>query len=171
MTGTTSPHYGEGLIAILLPSPGPSARKTSQRLRADFADRAYVALTLQRRPERCGAAATSSPILRRTARVPTVATGDVLYHAPQRRILQDVLTCIREGCTIDDAGFRRERSVDRHLKPPEEMARLFARHPDAVARTQEIAERCRFSLDELRYQYPHEVRVPGLTAAADAGDS
>ena len=44
------------------------------------------------------------------------------------------------------------------------MARLFARHPDAVARTQEIAERCRFSLDELRYQYPHEVRIPGLTA-------
>ena len=44
------------------------------------------------------------------------------------------------------------------------MARLFAQHPDAVARTQEIADRCRFSLDELRYQYPHEVRFPGLTA-------
>ena len=88
----------------------------------------------------------------------------MLYHVPQRRILQDVLTCIREGCTIDDAGFRRERSVDRHLKPPAEMARLFAQHPDAIARTQEIVERCRFSLDELRYQYPHEVRFPGLTA-------
>ena len=81
-------------------------------------------------------------------------TGDVLYHAPRRRILQDVLTCIREGCTIDDAGFRRERFADRHLKPPEEIARLFARHPDAVARTLKIVERCRFSLDLLRYQYP-----------------
>jgi DNA polymerase III alpha subunit len=55
----------------------------------------------------------------RAARVATVATGDVLYHAPARRILQDVLTCIRKGCTIDDARFRRERSADRHLKAPE----------------------------------------------------
>ncbi|MGE4048710.1 MAG: error-prone DNA polymerase, partial [Acetobacteraceae bacterium] len=102
--------------------------------------------------------------LARQARVATVATGDVLYHAPGRRILQDVLTCIREGCTIDEAGFRRERSVDRHLQPPGEVLRLFARHPDAVARTLDIAERCRFSLDELRYQYPHEVHIPGLTA-------
>ena len=95
--------------------------------------------------------------------LPTVATGDVLYHVPQRRILQDVLTCIREGCTIDDAGFRRERFADRHLKSPADMARLFARYPDAVARTQEIVERCRFSLDELRYQYPTEVEDPALT--------
>ncbi len=77
--------------------------------------------------------------------VPAVATNDVLYHAPGRRILQDVLTCIREGCTIDELGYRRERSAVRHLEAPEEMARLFARHPDAVARTREIADRCRFS--------------------------
>ena len=109
-------------------------------------------------------ACNRSPISPGRRAFATVATGDVLYHVPQRRILQDVLTCIREGCTIDDAGFRRERSADRHLKPPEEMARLFAHHPDAVARTQEIADRCRFSLDELRYQYPHEVRFAGLTA-------
>ena len=64
--------------------------------------------------------------------MPTVATNDVLYHAPERRILQDVVTCIRAGCTIDDAGFRRERFADRFLKGPEEMARLFARYPDAV---------------------------------------
>jgi len=79
----------------------------------------------------------------RIARVPTVATGDVLYHAPARRILQDVVTCTREGCTIDQAGFRRERTVDRCLKSPDEMARLFARHPEAVARTLEVVERCR----------------------------
>ena len=80
------------------------------------------------------------------AGVPAVATGDVLYHVPERRILQDVVTCIREGTTIDDAGFRRERSADRHLKSPDDMARLFARHPAAVARAMEIVERCRFSL-------------------------
>jgi error-prone DNA polymerase len=96
-------------------------------------------------------------------RVPTVATGDVLYHVPQRRILQDVLTCIREGCTIDDAGFRRERTIDRYLRPPEEMARLLARHPDAVARTLEILDRCEFDLRDLRYQYPAEIDDPTLT--------
>ena len=95
--------------------------------------------------------------------MPTVATGDVLYHAPERRVLQDVLTCIREGCRIDEAGFRRERSADRHLRPPEEMARLFRRFPEAVARTAEIAERCRFSLAELRYQYPDEAEREGET--------
>jgi len=99
--------------------------------------------------------------LAQAARVPAVATGDVLYHVPERRVLQDVVTCIREGCTIDDAGFRRERFADRHLKAPAEMARLFARYPEAVARTLEIAGRCRFSLSELRYQYPDESEVPG----------
>ena len=79
-------------------------------------------------------------------------------------MLQDVVTCIRAGCTIDDAGFRRERHADRYLKRPEEMARLFARYPEAVARTLEIAERCRFSLDDLAYQYPDETSEPGLTA-------
>ena len=97
------------------------------------------------------------------ARVPTVVTGDVLYHDPSRRILQDVVTCIREGCTIDDAGFRRERFADRHLKSPAEMHQLFARYPEALARTEEIARRCTFSLSELRYQYPDEADVPGET--------
>ena len=92
------------------------------------------------------------------ARVPAVVTGDVLYHASQRRILQDVVTCIREGCNIDDAGYRRERFADRHLKAPEEMARLFAAYPEAVARSSEIAARCTFSLAELSYQYPDELQ-------------
>ena len=60
-------------------------------------------------------------------------------------------------------GFRRERHADRYLKPPAEMPRLFARYPEALARTLEIAERCRFSLDELAYQYPDEATIPGLT--------
>jgi error-prone DNA polymerase len=151
---------GEGLIAVLCSHP---ALADLQRLKADFGDRAYVALTLQRRPNDAVRLRQIAG-LAQAARVATVATGDVLYHAPGRRILQDVLTCIRETCTIDDAGFRRERSVDRHLKHPDEMVRLFAQHLDAVARTCEIADRCRFSLDELRYQYPHEIRFAGLTA-------
>jgi error-prone DNA polymerase len=150
----------EGLIAILCTDP---TEANLRRLKADFADRAYVALTLMHRPNDAVRLQTIAGTAQKL-KVPTVATNDVLYHAPERRILQDVLTCIREGCTIDELGHRRERSVVRHLQAPEEMNRLFARHPDAIARTQEIADRCRFSLDELRYQYPHEVRFAGLTA-------
>jgi error-prone DNA polymerase len=154
--------HAEGLIAILVPeAPDEDLADRLQDMRAEFGDRAYLALTLRRRP---GDAVRLRMLedMARNARVPTVATGDVLYHERRRRILQDVVTCIREGCTIDAAGFRRERSVDRHLRSPEEMARLFRRHPDAVARTLEVVERCRFSLDELRYQYPDEVEDPAL---------
>ena len=96
-------------------------------------------------------------------KVATIVTNDVLFHEPHRRILQDVVTCIRHGTTIDDVGFRRERHADRYLKPPEEMARLFSRYPEALARTAEIAARCTFSLDELAYQYPEERSMPWLT--------
>jgi error-prone DNA polymerase len=97
------------------------------------------------------------------AGVPPVATGDILYHSPDRRMLQDVMTAIREKCTIDELGFRRERYADRHLKAPDEMARRFAAYPQAVAATAEIARRCTFDLAELRYQYPSEALIPGLS--------
>ncbi len=93
--------------------------------------------------------------------VPLVATNDVHYHAPQRRALQDVVTCIRHGCTVAEAGYRLFPHAERCLKPPEEMARLFAAQPRAVSRTLAIAERCAFGLDELRYQYPDEICPPG----------
>ena len=95
--------------------------------------------------------------------MPTVVTNDVLFHHPDQRLLQDVVTCVRHGCTIDELGFRRERHADRYLKPPGEMRRLFKAYPEALARSVEIAERCRFSLDELAYQYPDEVSTPGMT--------
>ncbi len=101
-------------------------------------------------------------ILSRETGVPLVATNDVHYHVPQRRPLQDVLTCIREGCTIAQAGLRLLPNAERHIKTPDEMSRLFARHPQAIARTMQIARRAAdFSLDQLRYQYPHEVCPPG----------
>jgi error-prone DNA polymerase len=89
--------------------------------------------------------------------VPLVATNDVLYHGAGRRALADVMTCIRHHTTIDEAGWRLSANAERHLKPAIEMVRLFRDHPDAVARSLEIAEACRFSLDELRYEYPDEV--------------
>ncbi len=97
-------------------------------------------------------------------KVRTVVTNDVLSREPSRRQLQDVVTCIRNKTTIDDVGFERERHADRFLKAPEEMHRLFAGYPEALARTLEIADRCRFDLSELEYQYPEEAIVPGLDA-------
>jgi len=91
---------------------------------------------------------------------PMVATNDIHYHVPERRALADVVTCIREHCTIDSAGWRLAANAERHLKPAAEMARLFHDYPHAVARTAEIAERCRFGLEELRYDYPVDP-VPG----------
>ena len=79
--------------------------------------------------------------------------------------MQDVLTCIREGCTIAEAGFRLVANAERHLKSAHEMARLFRGYQDAVARSLEIVERCHFSLDELRYEYPDETAEDDAAAA------
>ncbi|HEY2131576.1 MAG TPA: error-prone DNA polymerase [Acetobacteraceae bacterium] len=96
-------------------------------------------------------------------RAELVATNDVLYHIPERRPLQDVMTCIRLKTTIATAGLALHPNAERHLKSPAEMARLFHAHPQAVARTQNIVARCRFSLDELTYEYPDEPVPPGET--------
>ncbi len=97
------------------------------------------------------------------AGTPLVATNDVHAHTPARRRLADVLTCIRERCTVDEAGYRLAANAERHLKPACEMARLFRDHPDAVARSIAIADACAFSLDELRYEYPDDEATPGDT--------
>ncbi len=99
--------------------------------------------------------------LAQEARVPLIASNDVLYHDPARRQLQDVLACIRDTCTIDEAGFRLARNAERHLKSPDEMARLFAAYPEAIANTVELASRCNFSLKELTYEYPDEIAPNG----------
>ncbi len=155
---------GEGQIFVALGDEPTEALKTFlHRLRGDFRKQVYLALTRRFRPNenpRLDALAEMA----QTARVPTVVTNDVLYHVPERRILQDVMTCTRLGRTIDTLGYERELSADRFLKPPQEMARLFAGYPAAVERTAEIMERCRFSLDELQYQYPDEELFPALTA-------
>ena len=156
--------YGEGLLVVFLPDEAENIAGASlRRLKESFGDRAYMALTLRRRPNDQLRLHDLANLAARYG-VRSVVTNDVLFHARERRILQDVVTCIRHGCTIDDAGFRRERYADRYLKPPTEMHRLFARYPEALARTTEIAERCTFSLDELSYQYPEEALIPGLTA-------
>jgi len=96
--------------------------------------------------------------------IPLVASNDVHAHAAARRPLQDVLTCIREGCTLKDAGYRLFANGERHLKAPDEMVRLFADFPEAITNTMEIVDACSFSLDELRYEYPAEPVPEGRTA-------
>ncbi len=101
--------------------------------------------------------------LARACGTPLVATNAVLYHTPERRPLQDVLTCIREKCTLSQAGLRLQANAERHLKSAAEMARLFAGFEGALERTVEIAESYRFSLDELVYEYPDEPVPDGKT--------
>jgi error-prone DNA polymerase len=90
-----------------------------------------------------------------------LATNDVHYHAPERRPLQDVVTCIREKTTIAKAGYLLNPNAERHLKSPSEMVRLFERWPHAIAATREFADAIHFSLDELRYEYPKETVPEG----------
>jgi DNA-directed DNA polymerase III PolC len=103
----------------------------------------------------------------RRAKVPLIAVNDVLYHHPERRELQDVLTCIREHLTIDTAGRRLAVNAERYLKPPAEMARLFRDAPEAIAETLALDRVLTFSLNELRYEYPDEMRA-GFATPQDA---
>ncbi len=92
-----------------------------------------------------------------------LATNDVHYHEPERRVLQDVVTAIREHVTVADAGALLAANAERHMKPAHEMARLFADYPEAIAATLDLADSISFSLDELSYQYPDEVFGDGET--------
>lgn len=156
--------YSDGMIGILVPDMPDDVCAVQLRKMAEiFGDRAYLSLCLRRRPNDQLRLHELSNMAARF-KVKTVVTNDVLFHEPGRRQLQDVVTCIRNNTTIDEVGFERERHADRYLKPPEEMERLFPRNPDALWRTMEIVDRCKFSLEELTYQYPEEAIVPGKTA-------
>jgi len=167
----------EGSIGIVLegPSasrsgdgPGGAANRKSippeeeriARYRDAFGDRLYLAAEWHREEDFLRHAHRLMDLSGRT-RVPLVAANDVHYHVPERRRLHDVLTCIREHCTLAAAGRRLRPNAERHLRPLDEIRRLYAALPGAIERTAEIAERCRFSLDQLRYEYPRELCPAG----------
>ncbi len=104
--------------------------------------------------------------LTRSVRAPLIATNDALMHAPERRALADVLACIRERTTLEAAGLLTQANAERHLKPPGEMARLFADAPQALAETIRFLDGLAFSLDELSHRYPEELREGHATAQA-----
>ena len=123
---------GAGLLFVLVPDEADAALAGWLGRLAEVAPgRGYLAGNWRFRP---GDAVRMFRLEEMAAAVgvPLIATGDVLYHHPDRRVLQDVMTCIREGCTIDQAGFRLEHHGERHLNAPGRMAALFANHPDAI---------------------------------------
>jgi error-prone DNA polymerase len=135
---------------------------TLAALRLKDPDRVWLGVAMrrsgpdQRRLERLARTA-------REAKVPLLAINDVLYAAPEDRPLQDVVTCVRLGLTVKDGGKALETNAERHLKEAGEMARLFRRHPEAVAETLRFHRRIFFDLKELGYEYPHEPVPRGWT--------
>ncbi|MFY9345962.1 MAG: error-prone DNA polymerase [Planctomycetota bacterium] len=148
-----------GLLA-LCPHPGPLAA-----LREPFGDRLYAFCTRHLHATDRGAEAALRTEARRLD-VPLAGGNEVLYHRAGRRPLQDVLTCIRHGTTLDAAGTLLRANAEHDLKTSFAMRRLFADDPGLLARTLAIAERCTFSLSELRYRYPLE-RLPTGTSPGD----
>ena len=163
--------HAEGQLMLVVPPPNPApAFETWLRAFAgDHPDRVWLLASRDYGPRDLKRLAQLDAIARRTG-APMVAGNDVLYHGPERRALQDVLTCIREGCAIGEAGLRLEANAERHLKAAAEMARLFEAYPDAVRRTVEIADRIGFDLSQLKYEYPHEPAPPGKTANVHLAD-
>jgi len=94
--------------------------------------------------------------------IPIVAAGGVYYHAAERRPLQDVLTAIRLGRPVAECGRELFANAERHLRPLEELEWLYEKLPGALRRSQEVADRCLFSLDELKYEYPEELVPLGI---------
>jgi len=156
--------HAEGQILVALAPPQPDAKFSTAlfRLHQHLQNGVYLAVTKlycgDDNDRLAGLAALAA-----RHHIPLLATNDVHVHSPARRPLQDVLTCIRTHSTLHSAGFRLFANGERHLKPAAEMARLFACHPDAIAHTLELVERCRFSLDELRYEYPVDPVPAGRT--------
>ena len=158
--------HAEGqLLVLTLPHrfETTAATKILQQLKTSPADGVWLAASLLYRGDDKRRLARLAR-LAQSAGVPLLATNEVLYHHPARRPLQDVLTCIREKTTIEAIGRRLEANAERHLKPADEMARLFRDFPDAIAETLRFAGRIVFSLDQLKYQYPDEPVPPGKTA-------
>jgi len=156
-------HYGDGLAGALVTIEADDlCALRLKRLKEIFGGNAYLALSRRYRP---GDAKRLHDLsnLAVAAGVPTIVTNNVLFHEPARQPLQDVMAATRLKCLVDQLGLRRESQDGNAIKPPAEMARLFQAYPEALARTVALADRLRFNLEELAYQYPDEVSERGKT--------
>jgi error-prone DNA polymerase len=158
--------FSEGLLLVLMPpyrlAGGPLPR-TLEKMCNTRADGVWLAASMFYRGDDKRRFARLQRISL-TARVPLIATNDALYHVHQRRVLQDVVSCIREKKTIDSAGRLLEANAERHLRTPQDMIKTFSGIPDALAETVRFSDLITFSLKDLAYQYPDEPVPPGKTA-------
>lgn len=162
--------HAEGLIALwggegsrLVAASAPDALAT--QLKAAFGDRLYAIVTRHARAEDVEAEARTRARAERYG-LPIAAATEVLYHHPERRMLQDVITCVRHGTSLPTAGRKLKPNAEHGLLDAEAFAQRFADDPEAVARTHAIAERCTFSMADLRYRYPSE-RLPDGTSSSE----
>ncbi|WP_108461730.1 error-prone DNA polymerase [Devosia naphthalenivorans] len=160
-----SENYAQGQLFILVPDETnwPLTAQTLDTLSRLAPERVWVAAA-PRFDGQDRARLNRINELAQVHRARMIATNDVLYHEPNRRMVQDVVTCIREHLTLETAGWRLAANAERHLKPADEMARLFREHPDAIAETGRFIGRIDFSLDQLKYNYPEETIGDGETA-------
>jgi error-prone DNA polymerase len=164
--------FSEGLLLALMPPyrfTADTLTRVLETMRGTSADGVWLAASLFHRGDDKRRLARLQRIAA-SAGVPLLAINDVLYHIDERRVLQDVVSCIREKTTVETAGRLLEANAERHLKPAAEMVRLFRDYPDAIAETLRFAGRISFTLDELKYRYPDEPVPPGKTAQAHLED-
>ena len=169
--------YLQGQILIILPPLSFSASKLyvdQKRIDSEFADElskwveqlsgsVYLSASLCYREDDDSRLAALQKLAEQSG-APMVATNDILYHHPRRRPLQDLLTCIRKQCTITQAGFELELNAERYLKSPLEIKNGYEKYPDAITKTIEIADRCEFSMTDIRYKYPSVLTRSGNSA-------
>ncbi len=158
-------NYAQGQLFILVPEERDweLTQKTLERLTAEAPDRVWVA-GAARLDGKDRARLNRIDFLAKRHGARMMASNDVAYHDPDRHMVLDVVTCIREHMTLEEAGFLLSANAERHLKPAGEMARLFAEHPEAISETQRFMARIHFSLDQLKYNYPEETIGNGETA-------
>ncbi|WP_212004214.1 error-prone DNA polymerase [Chitinophaga sp. HK235] len=162
--------YATGIRFVMIPPAGLDGafeldaefKKAAQEYRHYFRSELYMAASWSYRGND-GKKLYRIAQLCEELHIGMVATNDVYYHSQERRELQDIVTCVREKCTIHNAGYRLYQNAERYLKPIVEMQRLFRRYPEALERAQEIAAACQFSLDSLEYVYPEEITTAGRT--------
>jgi len=152
-----------GTLALWLPRLDPDTAGEGEWIARTFAGRAWIAVELTR-DGRDRERLAQARALGKSCGLPLTAAGDVHMHVRERRRLQDALTAVRHGVTLAEAGTRLHPNGERHLRARTRLARLYP--PELLAETVKIAALANFSLDELRYEYPHELVPPGETAAS-----
>jgi error-prone DNA polymerase len=159
--------FAEGILAGMIVDSGDQEKTRNHShaflrgpFRDVFRDRGYLLAAFHRGVDDAGKAAWLRDVAL-SCDVPLLASGDVRYHTSQRMLLHDCLTAIANRTTIDDIVGQRLTNSQHHLRTLHEISELYREVPDAIARTVEVASRCHFSLDDLRYEYPIEIAPQG----------